>query len=189
MNPNMHLDQDAPPDPMTKAAEPEVPDPFQLDDPDDPVSDEEDAPSTPVALRNPSQVTIIAPPVTEVSLHALPKEPQSTPFAPAPSATTKPQPALPEGDGEEDEDDPHALYLPGLTVPGLFLPIPNVYAPAILKHTPLTLLPDRPTEHPVDQIRHRPESKTRQRHLRRMEEQRFRQSRCEIDSRFNVISL
>ena len=122
-----------------------VPDPFQLDDPDDPVSDDEepaeDEPRTPVPefgihnSLNASQVTIAPTAAThEVSLHpstsgasSLPQEPlplpQPTPFTPAPAAS-KPQPALPESD--EDEDEPHELYLPGLTIPGLFLPIPNV---------------------------------------------------------------
>ncbi|KAF8515069.1 hypothetical protein JB92DRAFT_2916098 [Gautieria morchelliformis] len=101
--------------------ESELPDPFQLDDPDDPVSDEEDR-HTPVPFGTSSEVTI-APPVTEVPLHTLPQEPEATPFTPAPAAVAKPQPDLPESDDEED--DIPALYLPGLVVPGLFLPIPN----------------------------------------------------------------
>ena len=124
----------APPsDPPLKQEEqqPELPDPFQLDDPDDPVSDEEEAEDeesrTPFGTS--SEVTI-GPSVMEVSLHALPPELRPTPFTPAPTdlEAAKPQPPLPEDDVDKDSDDTPVLYLPGLVVPGLFLPIPNVCA-------------------------------------------------------------
>ena len=116
----------------------DAPDPFQLDDPDDPISDEEEEPTTPV----PPQGT--ASPPTQVLLHAgLPQDPEPTPFTPAPpapAALAKPQPALPESDVDHGEEEDTALYIPGLVVPGLFLPTPNVCVLPFTTHTPLNML-------------------------------------------------
>lgn len=110
--------------------EPEVPDPFLVDDPEEPLSDDNDeaahvedeeerdsvVPADEIAL---AQSTILAP----APAPAVPAAPSALlvnkPVPPAPTAETN-------SDSEEDSDSPPELYLPGLTIPTMFLPIPNV---------------------------------------------------------------
>jgi hypothetical protein len=92
-------------------AEPEVPDPFVVDDSEEPLSDED--------LGGSENAT----PVDEMPL-AQP----TTPITPASLApdVNKAVPPPPPPDTDEDSDDAPDLYLPGLVIPAMFLPIPNV---------------------------------------------------------------
>ncbi|KAJ2966214.1 hypothetical protein NUW54_g13873 [Trametes sanguinea] len=104
--------------PPAPAGEPEVPDPF-LREPADSENDGASVPSdAPEGLSSPSPL-----PVTEeINLApALPATPSPLRSPKAPST-----PALAASDEEdEDEEDVPELYLPGLTLPTMFLPIPN----------------------------------------------------------------
>jgi len=96
--------------------EQEVPDPFLLEDEDDPISenDEDGAVSE-------SQQTIT--PAHEISLTS---EPTSAyPIVP-PTNLNKDVPPPPR---PSDEDETPDLYFPGLILPTMFLPIPNVRHP------------------------------------------------------------
>jgi len=98
--------------------EPEVPDPFLIDDDDD--DDDQDVPT--VATVSESQQTIV--PAHEISLTP---EPITThPIVSPSSNPNKDVPLPPLPDSESDKDEAHDLYLPGLITPTLFLPIPNV---------------------------------------------------------------
>jgi len=103
-----------------------VPDPFQLDDPDDPDSDGDDTNENNTPFGAASQVTIV-PAETDVPLQAEFDVPphESTTFTPsqAEAMQAKPQPALPTEEVESIEQLTPQLYLPGLVVPGLFQPI------------------------------------------------------------------
>ena len=125
--------------------EPEVPDPFLVDDPDDAVSeeeeeeqseslpvDDEDNDSTPadeIALAQ--SVAELPPPTTPASaLTSTDAHPLSSPLhvnKPVPPAPTS-EAAAPTSDASSssEEDEPPTLYISGLTVPTMFLPIPNV---------------------------------------------------------------
>lgn len=110
--------------------EPEVPDPFLIDDEDD--SSEEEGRNSPSAPISSSQQTIT--PSHEISL-AIPTSPSiSQPTTPhtiplPPSDLNKDVPPPPSSDSEPDEDEAPDLYLPGLVIPTMFLPIPNVRRP------------------------------------------------------------
>ena len=134
----------SPPDP-----EPEVPDPFLVDDPEDPVSEEEVqehaelspveddedndlAPADEIALAQ-SVAELPPPPVTPASaLISTEAHPLAStvlqvnkPIPPVPSDTAAPV-ASDASSSSEEEDEPPSLYISGLTVPTMFLPIPNV---------------------------------------------------------------
>ncbi|KAI9064801.1 hypothetical protein FKP32DRAFT_1685335 [Trametes sanguinea] len=103
--------------PPAPAGEPEVPDPF-LREPADSETDGASTPDAPEGLSSPSPL-----PVTE-EINLAPVAP-STP-SPLRSPNVPPPPALAASDEEdEDEEDVPELYLPGLTLPTMFLPIPN----------------------------------------------------------------
>lgn len=96
--------------------EPEVPDPFLMDSEDEGESVDED-------LGASHSVT----PADEISLarSSRPGSPRS-PLTPNVNVNKDvPPPPAPESD-EEDDDDAPDLYLPGLVIPSMFLPIPNV---------------------------------------------------------------
>jgi len=103
--------------PPPTIVEPEVPDPFLVDDPEDPVSDESssDAKSPPA----PEEISL-APPAAS---------PAPSPIAERLNAELPPVPptrSTPEPDSEEDDEETPDLYIPALTAPTMFLPIPNV---------------------------------------------------------------
>ena len=99
--------------------EPEVPNPFLIDDEDDPVSENEEA-----GAVAESQHTIT--PAHEISLSS---EPSSThPIIPS-ANLNKDVPPPPRSNSDSDEDQTPDLYFPGLVLPTMFLPIPNVRHP------------------------------------------------------------
>jgi len=101
--------------------EPEVPDPFLIDDEDDAVSDNDEEAGAVAAAVSESQQTII--PAHEISLTS--EHISSLPAVP-PLNVNKDVPPAPRPDSESDEDQVPDLYLPGLILPTMFLPIPNV---------------------------------------------------------------
>lgn len=134
VNPDFHSNDDeliASPPPVL--VEPEVPDPFIVDDGEDSDSDTghedetlaDDPPSAAdeIALA-PS--TVLDPASSQPS-----DEPLQSPVpAPIPQNSVnvdKAVPSLPSlGSEEEEEEEAPELYLPGLIIPTMFLPIPNV---------------------------------------------------------------
>jgi hypothetical protein len=106
--------------PLVVYVEPEVPDPFLIDDEDDPESDNDEEANA-AATVSESQQTII--PAHEISLTSEPIP--SLPMVPPPNIN-KDVPPPPRPDSESDEDQVPDLYLPGLILPTMFLPIPNV---------------------------------------------------------------
>jgi hypothetical protein len=103
--------------------EAEVPDPFLIDDEDDPMS-ENDEDVRAVAAVSESQQTIT--PAHEISLTSDPIP--SHPTVP-PANLNKDVPPPPHPINESDEDETPDLYFPGLILPTMFLPIPNVRHP------------------------------------------------------------
>ncbi|KAF9006133.1 hypothetical protein BDQ17DRAFT_332984 [Cyathus striatus] len=104
--------------------EPEVPDPFLMDEEGDVLSDNEREDSLPAVSE--SQRTLS--PAHEISLTAPTSpppnaDPLSSPLLPA--NLNKDVPPPPSTSSESDEEAPD-LYLPGLVIPTMFLPIPNV---------------------------------------------------------------
>lgn len=91
--------------PPSQVTEPEVPDPFIIDDPEAAVSEEGSA---------------AASQVEEIALAPESISPTST----VPPNLNKDVPPPP--DTNQSEEEVHDLYLPGLTMPTMFLPIPNV---------------------------------------------------------------
>jgi hypothetical protein len=115
--------------PPTVYVEPEVPDPFLIDDEDSSSDEGRDSPTAPISS---SQQTIT--PSHEISLN-IPASPSmsqpTTPNSiPLPSSNmNKDVPPPPTSDSDPDEDEAPDLYLPGLVIPTMFLPIPNVRRP------------------------------------------------------------
>ncbi|KAJ7116057.1 hypothetical protein C8R44DRAFT_675622 [Mycena epipterygia] len=102
--------------PPTVYIEPEVPDPFLIDDDDE--SDEESGP-TPTESQH-----IIAP------AHDVPLAPVAAPSSPNPFGSPLQSPnrnkdVPPPPQSDSDEEEAPELYLPGLCIPTMFLPIPN----------------------------------------------------------------
>lgn len=97
--------------PPPTVMEPAVPDPFILDDPEDPMSegDSEGSKSVPEEI---SLTSAVAPTPTAERVNAE--------LPPLPSRAT------PSPDSEEEEEETPDMYLPALTAPTMFLPIPNV---------------------------------------------------------------
>ncbi|TCD71852.1 hypothetical protein EIP91_003195 [Steccherinum ochraceum] len=148
--------------------EPEVPDPFLVDDPEDPElseeeeeqrdpspsADEDEDDSTPadeIALAQ--SVVELPPPVTPATaLSSTEAHPLASPLqvnkpmppTPAPAAAV---PSSAASSSSEEEDDPPALYISGLTIPTMFLPIPNTDALSTLlaKYIPPEQRPRRDT--------------------------------------------
>lgn len=104
--------------PPAPVGEPEVPNPF-IEDPDAHSSSEDAS----VTSEEPRTGLVVEAAASEIEL--APTEP--TPATPNVNKAMPPTPALPSDD--EDEEDVPELYLPGLTLPTMFLPIPNVRYP------------------------------------------------------------
>lgn len=100
--------------------EPEVPDPFLADEEGDAASDEEedDAPAETISESQQN----ITPSHESISTSSHPDT--TLPISAPISSLDKPLP--PESEGEEEEEEAPELYLPGLVIPTMFLPIPNV---------------------------------------------------------------
>ncbi|KAH9852648.1 hypothetical protein C2E23DRAFT_730367 [Lenzites betulinus] len=125
--------------PPAPVGEPEVPDPF-LREPEG-SSDEVSVSALPEDTISPSAT----PAVEEVTLAAV--EP-STPIPRSPNVNKSVPPTpLPAASDDEDEDEEEApeFYLPGLTLPTMFLPIPNTDALSTLlsKYIPPEKRPPR----------------------------------------------
>lgn len=116
-------------------------DPFLVDDPDDPDSDDVQTPRPTDALhsRNSSLLASIptdfpATPYTPNPDSQFPSEPANTISANTASTHVavmireeNPTPHLPGADPDSDDDEPAPeFHLPSLTMPTMFLPIPNV---------------------------------------------------------------
>jgi hypothetical protein len=100
-----------------------TPNPFLVDDPEDPLSD----PGSPAPASSPLEVPLSEPivlsPGPASSGLPLPTEPEPA----APPAVDKPVPALPvSSDTESETTEAPAAHLPQLVMPTMFLPIPNV---------------------------------------------------------------
>ncbi|KAJ7696598.1 hypothetical protein B0H17DRAFT_1053832 [Mycena rosella] len=106
--------------PPTVFVEPEVPDPFLIDDEDEDEDEDEETAVTPTESQH-----TIAPAADEVPLApAVPASPN--PFgSPLQSPTNRDKPVPPPPQSDSDEEDAPELYLPGLCIPTMFLPIPN----------------------------------------------------------------
>lgn len=114
--------------PPTVYVEPEVPDPFLIDDEESDFSDEE-ADSPPAITQ--SQLTITPPPqetAIPALMSSLPSEPATPHSLSLPSPNLNKAVPPPPSESETDEEAPD-LYLPGLLIPTMFLPIPNVRRP------------------------------------------------------------
>jgi len=105
------------------------PDPFLVDDAEDSMSEEEStntisSPHSPGHSPAAEEISL-----TQPSTSSLPSSPLSNPVAersgeaPLPPLPSK---AAPSPDSEDDEEETPDLYIPALTVPTMFLPIPNV---------------------------------------------------------------
>ena len=117
------------PQPPEYGEQEQVPDPFLVDDPENPLSDPESeptaqtptppsaAPSTPDAT--PVEPVPLSPAASDLSL-----SPENDPASPPVQAEPVPAPA--PLSGSESEPDAPAVYLPQLVLPTMFLPIPNV---------------------------------------------------------------
>ncbi|PSR82626.1 hypothetical protein PHLCEN_2v6059, partial [Hermanssonia centrifuga] len=133
VNPDFHSNDDeliASPPPVL--VEPEVPDPFIVDDGEDSDSDldhedetlADDPPSAAdeIAL---AQSTVLDPASSQPSDELL-QSPVPAPIPQTPVNVDKAVPSLPSlGSEEEEEEEAPELYLPGLIIPTMFLPIPN----------------------------------------------------------------
>ncbi|KAI0047187.1 hypothetical protein FA95DRAFT_1582762 [Auriscalpium vulgare] len=103
--------------------EPEGPNPFLVDDPEDPLSPE---PPTPRLAVHPSSSQVSVAAAVDISLSAA-----ASPYRPPvqlPSVNVnKPVPAFPPAPSSDTESEPDApaVYLPQLVQPTMFLPIPN----------------------------------------------------------------
>ncbi|KAF7430912.1 hypothetical protein PC9H_006627 [Pleurotus ostreatus] len=123
------MDAEMPTSPPRVYVEPPVPDPFLVDDPEDPMSEEENEASS---ASESSQVF-----TTMRSEETLVKSPHSEPDKHLP-------PPPPQPEEVEDQEEAPTISLPALILPTMFLPIPNT--------SPLTTLLNKyipPGERPV----------------------------------------
>ncbi|KAM6497132.1 hypothetical protein JOM56_007605 [Amanita muscaria] len=108
--------------PQDVITEPEVPDPFLLDEEGDALSEEErQVATTPTAVNSESQEH--ATPAHEISLLPQDASETATSIAPTSPAVDKNVPPLPSE--ESDKEDAPEISVPALIKPGMFLPIPN----------------------------------------------------------------
>lgn len=105
------MDAEMPTSPPRVYVEPPVPDPFLVDDPEDPMSEEENEASS---ASESSQVF-----TTMRSEETLVKSPHSEPIKHLP-------PPPPQPEEVEDQEEAPTISLPALILPTMFLPIPNV---------------------------------------------------------------
>ncbi|KAG8904442.1 hypothetical protein FRB99_001777 [Tulasnella sp. 403] len=110
----------------------EVVDPFQLEDPNDPLSDTEDAndlhpDSEGQIARSRADSTLPSPTPRDVPLEspAPPVQGSALPHVPLRPSYERKNSAAPSLPRVPVEDEVPALFLPGLISPSLFLPIPN----------------------------------------------------------------
>lgn len=108
------------PSPSAEHFEPD-PDSFLIDDPEDPVSDDENV--TPLPSSQELSEQSMVPPAEEISLSQPHSGEYSSPLLSSNVYKAVPPPSPPDSD--EDDETPE-LYLPGLVIPTMFLPIPNV---------------------------------------------------------------
>jgi hypothetical protein len=106
----------------------ETPNPFLVDDPEDPLSDPGSPPPAAVLPLHPGFLVPEASLSESVTLSPAPSSEPSLPAEPAPQAPSvdKPIPALPVVSDTESEQEAPAVHLPQLVMPTMFLPIPNV---------------------------------------------------------------
>jgi hypothetical protein len=114
----------------------QVPNPFLVDDPEEPLSDLEPEPPTPSLVppppptlpspleeASPSESIALSPPSPQLPLPSEEPAPAAVPLF----NTDKPVPAPPPPTSDtESEPEAPAVYLPQLVLPTMFLPIPNV---------------------------------------------------------------
>ncbi|KAI0075299.1 hypothetical protein K474DRAFT_1428020 [Panus rudis PR-1116 ss-1] len=126
-------------------AEPEVPDPFLVDDPEQPLSSEEeeeeslavssgddDTPADEIAL---AQSTILETPVATASVNK-PVPPTPSPEPPVSSQQSSRDDE--SSSSSEEEDSAPDLFLPSLILPTMFLALPNVRICLPVFASPLT---------------------------------------------------
>ena len=106
-----------------------IPNPFLVDDPEDPLSDPGSPTPAPVPPLDPVTLPLEVPPPETVALTPaqteLPLPPDPEPMSPP--VVDKPVPALPvSSETESETGDEPAVHLPQLVMPTMFLPIPNV---------------------------------------------------------------
>lgn len=109
------------PVPPAVYVEPEVPDPFLIDDEGDALSDEERGQTASPAAASSVPLSISPSP----SPAALSSKPLPSPFLSPNVNKDVPPPPLSDIDDDSDDEAPE-ISLPGLVVPTVFLPIPNV---------------------------------------------------------------
>ncbi|THH32467.1 hypothetical protein EUX98_g1725 [Antrodiella citrinella] len=146
---------------LVSSEAPEDPNPFLVDDPEEPASsedgssaaDSEEEGSTPaeeIALaQSVVELPLPATPVTALSAveaHPLasPVMQVNNPMPPAPASQVVPT-VTGSSSSSDEEDEPPTLYISGLTVPTMFLPIPNTDALSTLlaKYIPAEQRPRR----------------------------------------------
>jgi hypothetical protein len=117
-----------PPSPRRSDDGEETPNPFLVDDPEDPLSDTGSPPPAPVLPLDPGSLLPEISPSESVTLSPAPSSepPLSAEPAPQAPAVDKPVPALPVVSDTESEQEAPAVHLPQLVMPTMFLPIPNV---------------------------------------------------------------
>lgn len=109
----------------------QTPNPFLVDDPEDPISDPGSPPAA-LAPVLPLEPELLAPELPEVppaeTVVLTPAPQTELPLPPEPTtpAVDKPVPALPVASDTESETEVPAVHLPQLVLPTMFLPIPNV---------------------------------------------------------------
>jgi len=116
----------SPPSLEPSVGDEETPNPFLVDDPEDPLSEPEPGspPPAPVPPLDPIiLVTEVPPPEPVVPPPAAPLELSPPPASPV---IEKPVPPLPASSDTESEPEVPAVHLPQLVLPTMFLPIPNV---------------------------------------------------------------
>ncbi|KAK7687868.1 hypothetical protein QCA50_009087 [Cerrena zonata] len=142
-------------DHVDEAPESDVPNPFLVDDPDEPDSESSDEDDNASQAPNPSEDDII--PADEIALAQSTTNlttPTSalllnkpTPPTPEPSPRPSKFPSVVEEDSSssEDDDSPLEMYLPGLVLPTMFHPLPNTdpLATLLTKYIPAEKRPYR----------------------------------------------
>jgi len=117
-----------PPSPRRSDYGEETPNPFLVDDPEDPLSDPGSSPPAPILPLDPGSLLPETSPSESVTLSPGPSSEPPLLAEPAPQvpAVDKPVPALPVVSDTESEQEAPAVHLPQLVMPTMFLPIPNV---------------------------------------------------------------
>ena len=121
-----------PPSPRRSDDGEETPNPFLVDDPEDPLSDPGSPPPAPAPVPplDLGSIQQEASPSESVALSPAPSSEPPLPAEPALEAESpavdKPVPALPVVSDTESEQEAPAVHLPQLVMPTMFLPIPNV---------------------------------------------------------------